>query len=121
MVARPTSQTPASGRRGRVSGPGRICPFVGFVPDVGMCAPGLRSVPRRSPGRRDGKVIMETYGRLDAFLETVIAMNGTDLLITTNSVPLVRLEGTLRPVESLPLVDTDLMSELLAAALAGDQ
>ena len=64
---------------------------------------------------------METYGRLDAFLETVIAMSGTDLLITTDSVPLVRLEGTLRPVESLPVVDTDLMSELLAAALVGDQ
>jgi pilus retraction protein PilT len=65
--------------------------------------------------------MMETYGRLDAFLETVIAMNGTDLLITTNSVPLVRLEGTLRPVDTLPVVDADLMGELLAAALVGDQ
>lgn len=65
--------------------------------------------------------MMETYGRLDAFLETVIAMSGTDLLITTNSVPLVRLEGTLRPIETLPVVDADLMGELLAAALIGDQ
>ena len=65
--------------------------------------------------------MMETYGRLDAFLETVIATSGTDLLITTNSVPLVRLEGTLRPIDTLPVVDADLMGELLAAALVGDQ
>ena len=64
---------------------------------------------------------METYGRLDPFLETIVAMQGTDLLLTTNSVPLVRLEGTLRPVDALPMVDHDLMSELLAAVLIGDQ
>jgi twitching motility protein PilT len=64
---------------------------------------------------------METYGRLDPFLETVISMQGTDLLITTDSVPLVRLEGTLRPTDNLPVVDRETMEELLAIVLVGDQ
>jgi twitching motility protein PilT len=63
----------------------------------------------------------ETYGKLDEYLRTTIAIDGTDLLLTANSVPLVRFEGTLRPVESLGTVDEALMGELLAAVLAGDQ
>ena len=63
----------------------------------------------------------ESYGKLDEYLRTVIDIDGTDLLLTTSSVPLVRYEGTLRPVESLGTVDDALMAELLAAVLVGDQ
>ena len=63
----------------------------------------------------------ESYGKLDPFLRTVIDIDGTDLLLTTDSVPLVRYEGTLRPVESLGEIDDALMGELLAAVLVGDQ
>ena len=63
----------------------------------------------------------ESYGKLDPFLRTVIDIDGTDLLLTTNSVPLVRYEGTLRPVDRSAIVDDALMGELLAAVLPGDQ
>ena len=63
----------------------------------------------------------ESYGKLDSYLRTVIEMQGTDLLLSTNSVALVRLEGTLRPVEALAEIDDALMGEMLAAVLVGDQ
>ena len=63
----------------------------------------------------------ESYGKLDPFLRTVIEVNGTDLLLTTDHVPLVRYEGTLRPVESLGVIDEALMAEILSSVLVGEQ
>jgi twitching motility protein PilT len=63
----------------------------------------------------------ESYGKLDRYLNTVVQAGGTDLLLSTGSVPLVRLEGTLRPVTDLGVLDEALMGELLAAVLVGEQ
>jgi twitching motility protein PilT len=63
----------------------------------------------------------ESYGKLDPYLSRVIEMVGTDLLLSTGCEPLIRLEGTLRPVPELGIVDEALMGELLAMVLVGDQ
>lgn len=60
-----------------VPGGARIFPFVRFLPGDGVSVAESRFEPRGVPGRRDGKVMMETYGTLDAFLETLVAMDGT--------------------------------------------
>ena len=61
----------------------------------------------------------ESYGKLDEYLRTVIDIDGTDLLLTTDSVPLVRYEGTLRPVDSLGVIDEGLMGLLLGLMYLG--
>src|SRR5205085_11106510 len=69
----------------------------------------------------DRNLMTESYGKLDPFLRTVIDIDGTDLLLTTDSVPLVRYEGTLRPIDALGTIDDALMGDLLASVLVGEQ
>src|SRR5689334_15837330 len=111
-------------RSGVWAGPhswGRICRFVRFGPDWGVSDPGSLAEQRERADPADRNLMTESYGKLDPFLRTVIDIGGSDLLVTTNSVPLVRYEGTLRPVETLGVVDDALMGELLASALVGEQ
>ncbi|MGZ6965726.1 MAG: type IV pilus twitching motility protein PilT [Acidimicrobiia bacterium] len=86
-----------------------------------MSAPRTLSEQRERSDPTDGNLMTESYGKLDRYLSTVIEIGGTDLLLTTNSVPLVRFEGTLRPIDALGVVDDATMAELLAATLVGEQ
>lgn len=104
-----------------VHGPGRISRFVRFDPDREVSEPTSLAEQRERADPADRNLMTESYGKLDPFLRTVIDIDGTDLLLTTDSVPLVRYEGTLRPVEALGTIDDALMGELLAAVLVGDQ
>src|SRR6476469_6607287 len=121
MVARPTSHAAASGVRTPPGRPGRICRFVRFIPDWGVSEPGSLAEQRERADPTDRNLMTESYGKLDPFLRTVIDIDGTDLLVTTDSVPLVRYEGTLRPIDALGTIDDALMGELLASVLAGEQ
>lgn len=76
-MANPISQAAVSARTVPVPGGARIFQFVRFLPGDGVSVARSRFEPRGVPGRRDRKVMMETYGTLDAFLETLIAMGGT--------------------------------------------
>ncbi len=59
---------------------------------------------------------------LDRFLQTVIDMHGTDLMLTVGSMPLVRRDGALIPAEGmLPVIDTATMETVLAKLLDREQ
>lgn len=59
---------------------------------------------------------------LDRFLQTVIDMHGTDLMLTIGSKPLVRLDGALNPAEGmLPVIDTAAMETVLSKLLDREQ
>jgi twitching motility protein PilT len=91
------------------------------MPGWGVSDPGSLAEQRERADPTDRNLMTESYGKLDQYLRTVIDIDGTDLLLSTDSVPLVRYEGTLRPVESLGVVDEALMAELLSAVLVGEQ
>ena len=91
------------------------------MPDREVSEPGALSEQRERSDPTDGNLMTESYGTLDPYLRTVIDLGGTDLLLTGGSEPLVRLDGTLRPVTEMGVVDEATMAELLAAVLVGDQ
>src|SRR3954468_18678602 len=113
MVASPTSQAAVSGVRRSIDRPGRICRFVRFSPDWGGSEPGSLAEQRERADPTDRNLMTESYGKLDEYLRTVIDIDGTDLLLTTDSVPLVRYEGTLRPIDALGNIDDALMAARL--------
>ena len=64
----------------------------------------------------------ESYGKLDPFLRTVIEIDGTDLLLTTDSVPARAVRGHAAAGRGARRRSTTRsMGELLAAVLVGDQ
>jgi twitching motility protein PilT len=63
----------------------------------------------------------EVHAALRAALESVIQVNGTDLVLTIGSPPLVRLDGAIRPVAGLPSIDETLMDAYLDDLLEGEQ
>ena len=79
---------------------GRICRFVRFGPDWGVSEPESLAEQRERADPTDRNLMTESYGTLDPFLRTVIDIDGTDLRLRTDSVPLVRYEGTLRPIDA---------------------
>src|SRR3954464_2243412 len=119
IVASPISHAAVSGARRPTEKPGRICRFVRFSPDWGVSEPRSLAEQRERPDPTDRNLMTESYGKLDPFLRTVIDIDGTDLLLTTDSVPLARYGGTLRPVEALGVLDDALMGALLASVLVG--
>jgi twitching motility protein PilT len=121
IVARPTSQTAESGVGIASRRPSRISRFVRFDPDGEVSEPTSLAEQRERADPTDRNLMTESYGKLDPFLRTVIDIDGTDLLLTTDSVPLVRYEGTLRPIDALGNIDDALMAELLASVLLGEQ
>ncbi len=58
---------------------------------------------------------------LEAALRAVEGVNGTDLLLTLDSPPMVRLDGAIRPVPGLEPIDQALMDSYLADLLEGDR
>jgi twitching motility protein PilT len=58
---------------------------------------------------------------LDTCLQTVINWAGTDLVLTIGSNPLVRLDGAMRPVTELPVIDDETMEEMLGQLLNAEQ
>src|SRR5436305_10412256 len=61
------------------------------------------------------------HAALRTALEAVIEVNGTDLVLTIGSPPLVRLDGAIRPVAGLPPIDDALMDAYLDDLLEGEQ
>jgi twitching motility protein PilT len=64
---------------------------------------------------------MEILGALRTALDAVVDANGTDLVLTMGSAPIIRLDGAIRPVSGLPVTDQDLMEQYLRELLDGDQ
>src|SRR5262245_27674050 len=62
----------------------------------------------------------EVHTALRTALEAVIQVNGTDLVLTIGSPPLVRLDGAIRPVAGLSPIDETLMDAYLEDLLEGD-
>ena len=56
---------------------------------------------------------MEIHAALDSALRAVVNVQGTDLMLTIGSAPLVRLDAAIRPVPELPVIDDDMMAEFL--------
>lgn len=50
---------------------------------------------------------------VDALLNGVIALDGTDLLVTAGTAPLVRIDGTLRPLAGAAVLDDAAMREVI--------
>jgi twitching motility protein PilT len=73
--------------------------------------------------RRIGRyaLVMEIRGALRDALQAVVDVNGTDLVLTMRSAPMIRLDGAIRPVSGLPPTNHDLMKEYLGELLDGDQ
>ena len=57
---------------------------------------------------------MEMHETLLAALNGVVAVRGTDLVLTVGSRPLVRVDAAIRPLAKLPVVDDDAMDEVSA-------
>jgi twitching motility protein PilT len=63
---------------------------------------------------------MEIHAALDAALRSVVNVQGTDLLLTIGSAPMVRLDAAIRPVPELPVVNDDMMAEFLRDLVDAD-
>jgi twitching motility protein PilT len=79
-----------------------------------------KNVRGRRPIGRYG-LVNEIRGALRDALQAVVQVNGTDLVLTMRSAPMIRLDGSIRPVEGLPATDEALMQEYLRELLDGDQ
>jgi twitching motility protein PilT len=64
---------------------------------------------------------MQHHEALDFFLRTVVKVNGTDMLLTAGSSPLIRVDGALRPLAQQSPLDAEMMGQLLGALLDGEQ
>src|SRR5262249_43611281 len=64
---------------------------------------------------------MEIHEALEAALDEIVGVQGTDLLLSVGSPPIIRLDGALRPVEGAKVIDEDVMAEYLADLLDDDQ
>ncbi|HEV8299208.1 MAG TPA: PilT/PilU family type 4a pilus ATPase [Acidimicrobiales bacterium] len=64
---------------------------------------------------------MQHHEALELFLRTVVKVNGTDMLLTAGSGPLIRVDGALRPVAGQTPLDEDMMGQLLQALLDKEQ
>jgi twitching motility protein PilT len=64
---------------------------------------------------------MEIHADLEAALRAVESVNGTDLVLTIGERPMVRLDGAIRPVDDLAVVDEELMGHYLDDLLEGDR
>lgn len=59
--------------------------------------------------------------RLDTALSTVVGMRGSDLHIAADSVPMVRVAGSLRPVRAVGTWTSEDVRQILTAAMTADQ
>jgi twitching motility protein PilT len=57
------------------------------------------------------------FGSIDALLEDMWERGGTDLLITTNSAPRIRVDGALYPVEGTATITSDAVEVILKGLL----
>jgi twitching motility protein PilT len=64
---------------------------------------------------------MEIHEALQAALDAVVGVQGTDLLLTVGSSPKIRLDGSMRPVEGARVIDEELMQQYLGDLLDHDQ
>jgi twitching motility protein PilT len=64
---------------------------------------------------------MEIHADLEAALHAVERVNGTDLVLTIGERPMVRLDGAIRPVGELAVIDDKLMGHYLDDLLEGDR
>src|SRR5215468_6695445 len=64
---------------------------------------------------------MEIHEALRDALDAIVKVQGTDLLLTVGSSPMIRLDGTMRPVEGARVVDSELMEQYLGDLLDHDQ
>jgi twitching motility protein PilT len=64
---------------------------------------------------------MHADTNLEQYLDEVVRRNGTDLLLTVGSRPLVRLDGALRESVDIDAIDEAAMTRLLGALLDSDQ
>ncbi|MDQ1433974.1 MAG: twitching motility protein PilT [Actinomycetota bacterium] len=62
----------------------------------------------------------DIHEALDTVLRSVEDINGTDLLLTLDHPPMVRLDGAMRPVPGIAPIDEKLMEAYLADLLDGD-
>ena len=64
---------------------------------------------------------MEIHAALQAALQAVVSVVGTDLVLTIVSRPMIRLDGLIHEVENQPVIDEALMDQYLSDLLDGDQ
>lgn len=64
---------------------------------------------------------MRNHELMEPYLRSVIDHKGTDVLLTVGEVPLVRVDGALRPDTEIDAVDEEQMSAILHALLSADQ
>jgi len=64
---------------------------------------------------------MEFHADKEAALHAVERINGTDLVLTMGERPMVRLDGAIRPVAELAVIDEELMGHYLDDLLGGDR
>ena len=57
---------------------------------------------------------MLAEGNVSRYLEVVWQSKGTDLLLAAGSVPMVRVDGVLRPIGRTPALDEAQVRDLLA-------
>jgi twitching motility protein PilT len=63
---------------------------------------------------------MEFHEALASALQAVADAKGTDLVLTVGERPLIRVDGSIRPVEGHPEIDEDLMSQYVDDLLSGN-
>lgn len=64
---------------------------------------------------------MEYGPKLLAALQAVVDAEGSDLVLTIGSYPLIRVDGNIGPATGLPVVDEEMMHEVLAELLDPEQ
>src|ERR1700687_2214585 len=64
---------------------------------------------------------MEIHAALRSALEAVVNVVGTDLVLTIDSRPMIRLDGMIHEVDNQPVIDDQLMDEYLADLLSDEQ
>src|SRR5690349_18780730 len=68
-----------------------------------------------------GTTMKEIHEALAKALGAVTSVEGTDLVLTIGSPPMIRLDGTIRAVAGVGAIDEALMQLYLADLLEGDQ
>jgi twitching motility protein PilT len=64
---------------------------------------------------------VEIHSSLAGALQAVVDARGTDLALSIGAVPLVRVDGNIRPAPRLPVVDNQIMAEFLRDLLSEEQ
>jgi twitching motility protein PilT len=108
---------------------GLLAPGNGKAPGAGgTAAPGSRpagaapgTAHREQPGARDGGEDVELRLHVDDLLRYAVSIGASDLHLTTNMPPTVRLHGALRPMEDVERLDHETLRDMIYGILPQTQ